>query len=114
MSESPVTERSVEKSTGSAREYVRAGWSHQAKREFGQAEATFLKALELDAGSVDGHYGLAMTQKMLDKRDQAIATFEKVIELLKESVPDDKVRADMLARLAKAHIVTLKSSAGST
>ena len=111
MSEVPVIERGIEKSADSVRDYVRAAWSHQAKREFAQAKEIFQKALELDAGSVDAQYGLAMTLKMLDQQGPAVTAFEKVISLLKESEPEDKVRADMLVRLAKAQIEYLKPSA---
>ena len=101
----------VKEGTSSAQEHIRVAWSHQAKREFAHAEETFRKALEHDAGSVDGNYGLGMTLKMLDRKDEAIAAFEKVINLLKEREAADPARTEMLSRLALAHIKVLKSGA---
>jgi tetratricopeptide (TPR) repeat protein len=93
----------------SVEEYFRSGWSHYSKKEYYRAEADFQKALAAAPGNVDVLYGLGMALQASGRQPEAISTFESVIQLLSMPAPEDKVRAFMLARLARGHVNRIKT-----
>ncbi len=106
-------EKSVEptdpSSPRSADELVESGWSHYSKKEYYRAEADFQKALEMTPNNADTMYALAMTQQASGRPQDAIHTFEKVIQLLEATKEENPVRALMLTRLSHGHINRIKT-----
>ena len=89
-------------------EYINKGWEFKASGKFDDAETNFRKAISLDPSSVEAYYGLSLTLKAQDRRQESIAGFEKVLELIDLGM-EDHVRGEMLRRLALAHINQLRS-----
>lgn len=90
-------------------DYVERGWRHYSKKEFYRAEADFRKALDMNADTIDTLYALGMTLQASGRPPEAVQTFEKVIELLKDAPPTDNARALMLTRLSHGHINRMKT-----
>jgi tetratricopeptide (TPR) repeat protein len=107
MSTNSETPAKQETSSPTA-EFIRKGWEFKASGKFDDAEANFRKAISMDPSSVEAYYGLSLTQKAQDHRQDSIAGFEKVLELIESGV-EDRVRGEMLRRLALAHINQLRS-----
>jgi tetratricopeptide (TPR) repeat protein len=93
----------------SAEEFTQRGWDHYTKKEYFRAETDFRKALDIKPEHYDASYALAMTLDASGRQQEAIAEFEKVIDLLKEPGDEDIVRAHMLVRLARGHISRIKT-----
>jgi Tfp pilus assembly protein PilF len=87
-----------------ADELVESGWHHYAQNEFDQAEEDFKKSLEITPHNADTMYALAMTQQAARRSQDAVQTFQKVIQLIDMYKEEDPVRALMLTRLANGHI----------
>ncbi len=87
-----------------AAEYERRGYAFYARSKFKEAEADFQKALEIDPNDVDACYALGMTYKADKMKDEAIQTFQKALQMIDRGLVENKVRADMLRRLANGHI----------
>lgn len=88
---------------------IQSGWNHYSKKEYYRAEADFRKALEISPDNVDTIYALGMTLQASGRQPEAVQTFEKVIEILKDPNNQDFVRAHMLTRLAQNHINRMKT-----
>lgn len=89
-------------------ELISKAWEMKAGGKFDDAEANFRKAISLDPTSVEAHYGLSLTLKSQDRRQESIAGFEKVLELIEQGV-EDRVRGEMLRRLTLGHINQLRN-----
>jgi len=90
--------------------YIDLGWEFHAKKQYDQAIEQFRKAIEMDGDAVDAYYGLGLSCKAKGEKEQAIQAFEKVIELA--PTLDDRAKAQILSRLAQAHLETLRGSDG--
>lgn len=91
-------------------EYHREGWRlYGSKGNHDAAEENFRRAISVNPNSVDAYYGLALVLKAQDRRKEAIAMFQKVLDLLNANVVEDRNRAQMLRRLALGHINWLQS-----
>lgn len=88
---------------------IESGWRNYSKKAYDQAEADFKKALELDPDNVDTLYALGMTYQAAGRKQEAIQTFEKVLQLLERLKEENPVRALMLTRLAHGHINRMKT-----
>ncbi len=91
-----------------ADQLVESGWNYYSKKEWNQAEDQFKKALEITPDNVDTMYALGMTQQAAGRKEAAIQTFEKVIQMLDGLKEKDPVRALMLDRLSHGHINRMK------
>lgn len=88
-----------------ADDFVTRGWAEHVNGEHANAEASFRKALELNAQSVEAYYGLAIALKSQDQLQPAVLAFEKVIaEINADQLKDDPARAAMLRSLANTQI----------
>jgi tetratricopeptide (TPR) repeat protein len=87
---------------------INKGWMLKAERKYEEAEASFRKALSIDGNSGEAYYGLGLTLKAQDRRQDSIKSFEKALELIDTHV-EDRTRGEMLKRLANAHINQLRS-----
>jgi tetratricopeptide (TPR) repeat protein len=88
---------------------VHRGMAFYARKQYELAIQDFRKAVALDARSEDGHYGLGLAYKALNKGDAAVEAFKKVIELLAANTQDSHDRKEMLHRLALGHINVISS-----
>jgi tetratricopeptide (TPR) repeat protein len=82
------------------------GWGHYGERQYEQAIAVFRQALQLDAGSVDALYGLALSLKEAGQHDEAVPVFAKIMKLAPQK--EQGARGQMLARLSRGHINQIK------
>jgi cytochrome c-type biogenesis protein CcmH/NrfG len=91
-------------------DYYREGWTlHGSKKDEVAAEEDFRQAIALDTNSVEAYYGLGLVLKAQDRRQEAIAAFQKVVDLLEASTTDDRSRSHMLRRLSIGHMNMLKT-----
>jgi tetratricopeptide (TPR) repeat protein len=91
-------------------DYYREGWSlHGSKKDEDAAEENFRKAIALNPKSVDAYYGLGLVLKTQDRRQEAIAAFQQVVDLLDANTVEDRNRSQMLHRLSIGHINKLKT-----
>ncbi len=92
-----------------ADELIESGWRHYSNKEYYRAEDDFKKALEDQPENVDTLYAIGMAQYSSGRTEEAIQTFEKVIQSLEQNTTEDRVRALMLARLSHGHINRMKT-----
>jgi tetratricopeptide (TPR) repeat protein len=97
-----------EKQPSTAEEFVNSGWAKKTSGNLEEAESNFRKAISLNPDFVEAHYGLGLVLKAQGRRQDCIESFEKVIELIDKGI-DDRIRGEMLRRLALAHINQLRS-----
>lgn len=90
--------------------YIDLGWEFHAKKQYDQAIEQFRKAIEMDGNAVDAYYGLGLSCKAKGEKEKAIQAFEKVIALA--PTLEDRAKAQILSRLAQAHLETLRGSDG--
>ncbi|GBD08397.1 Lipopolysaccharide assembly protein B [Candidatus Thermoflexus japonica] len=90
--------------------YIDLGWEFHAKKQYDQAIEQFRKAIEMDGHAVDAYYGLGLSCKAKGEKEKAIQAFEKVIELA--PLLEDRAKAQILSRLAHAHLEALRGSDG--
>jgi tetratricopeptide (TPR) repeat protein len=98
----------VENPTNAA-EFAERGWSHYSKKEFFRAEADFRKSLEISPNQPDYLYALGMTLQASGRPQDAVQSFERVIQLIDNPSEENRVRFYMLTRLAKGHINRIKT-----
>jgi tetratricopeptide (TPR) repeat protein len=87
-----------------ADEYLRRGMAYYARKQYIAGEADFKKAISLDENNIDSFYGLGMLLKALNRKDEAVEAFIHVLNLLRVRDDSDKIKNDMLRRLARGHI----------
>ena len=85
-------------------DYHKRGMAFYARKQYTAAEADLKQAISMDNESIDSYYILGMVLKALNRKDEAIEAFNKVINLLREHPPSDATKFDMLRRLALGHI----------
>jgi len=87
-----------------ADEFCRRGTAYYARKQYGLAVNDFKSAISMDGSMVDAYYGLGMVLKASENKGEAIAAFNKVVDLVANSTNKGKVAADMLRRLALGHV----------
>lgn len=107
-SSAPVDPQEMPEPQNSA-EYLRRGYAYYSRGRFREALADFQRSAALDPDSVDAVYGLGMAQKASKLHDESVKTFQQVLTLLNAGAVADRVRADMLRRLALGHINEITS-----
>jgi tetratricopeptide (TPR) repeat protein len=90
-------------------EYLRRGYAFYARGLLPEAEADFRKGIDRDPDAVDIVYALGMTLKAAKKTEESIDVFRQVIASLNAGAVADRIRADMLRRLALGHINEITS-----
>jgi len=96
--------------TETAGAYIERGWELHARKQYDQAIEQFRKAIEVDGNAVDAYYGLGLSCKAKGEKAEAIRAFEKVIALAPGL--EDRAKAQILARLAQAHLEMLRGADG--
>lgn len=104
MARQEATETQTEFQPQTAPEFTRRGWQNHSRKLYAQAEEDFRKALSLDNNLVDAWYGLGMTLKALRQKEGARESFQQVLQCLEEHQGNDRVRIEMLRRLATAQL----------
>lgn len=84
--------------------FIRRGWAFHSRGQHEKAEADFHQAIRLAPNSIDANYVLGLIYKAQGKMDQAVKSFKTVIHLIQADQLEDKTRAEMLRRLATAHV----------
>jgi tetratricopeptide (TPR) repeat protein len=102
---SPENATPTENNPSTADDFVAKGWSEHVNGEHAESEASFRKALELNAQSIEAYYGLAMALKSQNQLQPAIEAFEKVVVgISTDQLKDESARLSMLRSLAKTQI----------
>lgn len=78
--------------------------AHYARKQYAEAEADLKKAISLDATSIDAYYSLGMVLKADNHKEDAVAAFNKAIELILAKTDASAIKYDMLRRLAVGHV----------
>ncbi len=107
----PVDPSSMEEPT-TAEGCLKRGMAFYARKRHDAAEKDFLQAIALDPGStqaVDAYYGLGMVYKAAKRDAEAVQSFEKVLELLRQGSVPNANKTEMLRRLALGHANEMKN-----
>lgn len=93
-----------------AEEFAERAWSNYSRKLFEQAEEDFRRSLSLKSDNPDAMYALGLTLAAAGKAQEAISTFQDVIEYLGSRVTEEtRVRYHMLMRLSRGHINRVKT-----
>ncbi len=85
-------------------DFHKRGMAYYARKQYKDAEADLIKASQLDRNNIDAYYSLGMVLKAENKKDEAIASFTQVINLIRARPDGNQVKFDMIRRLALGHI----------
>jgi tetratricopeptide (TPR) repeat protein len=85
-------------------DYQKRGMAFYARKQYDAAEGDLKKGVSLNSTNLDAHYSLGMVQKALGKKDEAISSFTRVLELISSYPAPSNSKYDMLRRLALGHI----------
>jgi tetratricopeptide (TPR) repeat protein len=93
-----------------AEEFAERGWFNYSKKSYEHAETDFRRSLDLSPDNADVMYALGLNLAAAGKSQEAISTFEDVIEFLDDRITDEtRVRYYMLIRLSRGHINRIKT-----
>jgi tetratricopeptide (TPR) repeat protein len=85
-------------------EFQRRGMAFYARKEYTSAEDDLKKALLLSGSNVDTFYCLGMVLKARNRKEDSVAAFTQVLDLIMATPGVEKTKYDMLRRLALGHI----------
>ncbi len=85
-------------------DYQNRGMAYYARKLYKEAEVDLIKASQLDRNNIDAFYSLGMVLKAENKKDEAIAAFTQVINLIRARPDASQVKFGMIRRLALGHI----------
>lgn len=107
---STETDSKIIENPQTADEFADRGWFQYSSKAYEQAEADFRHSLDLAPDNPDVMYALGLTMAYAGKTQQAISTFQDVIEYMNDHINDEnRVRYNMLIRLSKGHINHMKT-----
>jgi Flp pilus assembly protein TadD len=87
--------------------HINLAWGLHYNNQAEESVAEFQRALDLDVNSLDAHYGLGLSLKRLEKKQEARRAFEKAVAL--SGQVEDRNRGKMISRLATGHINEMDS-----
>jgi uroporphyrinogen decarboxylase len=87
-----------------AAEFLRRGYAYYSRRMYTQAIQDYQAAIASDPEMIDAVYALGMAFKAEKQNEKSVRTFHQVLDLLNAGAVGDRIRADMLRRLALGHI----------
>lgn len=100
----------VEQQPKTAQDFLQRAWNAHVHQDYVNAVGDFRKAMNIEPQSAEACYGLGLSLKMMGKPGDALAAYQKTIQLLDQgSLKDNPARAAMLRRLAQAHATQLAS-----
>lgn len=85
-------------------EYQRRGMAYYARKQFTEAEADLKKAISMDGNNIDSFYSLGMVLKAMNRKEDAVAAFGQVLNLISARSDVHTTKYDMLRRLALGHV----------
>ncbi len=85
-------------------DYQKRGMAFYARKQYKEAEHDLVKAASLDTNNIDAYYSLGMVLKAENKKNEAVAAFNQVINLIHSHSDSAQVKYDMLRRLALGHV----------
>ncbi len=85
-------------------DFQKRGMAYYARKQYQEAEKDLTEATSLDANNIDAFYSLGMVLKAENKKDEAVAAFTQVINLIHARSDGTQVKYDMLRRLALGHV----------
>ncbi len=85
-------------------EYRQRGTAYYARKHYQAAEADLNQAIRMESNSIDAYYMLGMVYKAMKSDEEAVTAFTQALELIKDQPEGNKVKKDMLRRLALGHI----------
>jgi tetratricopeptide (TPR) repeat protein len=103
----PIDPNSMGEPT-TADEFQRRGMAFYARQQYNAAEADLKRAISLDSNHIDSYYSLGMVLKAIGRKEDAIAAFTHVLDLISANVNSDTTKFDMLRRLALGHVNEIK------
>lgn len=93
-----------------AEDFAERAWQNYSRRAYEQAQADFRRSLDLNPDNADVMYALGLCLAADGKSQEAISTFDDVIEYLSNRITDEtRVRYYMLIRLSRGHINRIKT-----
>jgi tetratricopeptide (TPR) repeat protein len=93
-----------------AEDFAERAWNNYSRKAFEQAEADFRRSLDMKPDNPDAMYALGLSLAADGKSQEAISTFQDVIEYLNSRTSDEtRVRNHMLIRLSRGHINRIKT-----
>lgn len=91
-----------EPQTGEA--YRLSGYAAYASGDYPAARADFQQALAINPRDVEALYALGLVCKVQGLVEESVNAFQQSLELIQSGVVENKIRAEMLSRLAKGHL----------
>ncbi len=91
-------------------EQVSAAWQLHLNNKNEQALAEFERVLQQDSNHIDALYGKGLALRALDRPQDAIAAFQKMIGLIDTIRTDMPGRSTILERMAKRQIKWMQQS----
>ena len=109
-SSAPIETQSPIENPQTAEEFAERGWFNYSKKSYEKAETDFRRSLDQSPDNADVMYALGLNLAAAGKSQEAISTFEDVIEFLDDRITDEtRVRYYMLIRLSRGHINRIKT-----
>lgn len=87
-----------------AADFVRRGMANYARKQYEKATLDLQAAIALDPKEREAYYALGMVKKAQGNKDEAVAAFQQVLDMISSDRGANRVKADMLRRLALGHI----------
>ena len=87
-----------------AEEFQRRGMAYYARNQYEPAVDDLKQAIALDSSFTDGYYSLGMVYKAMDQKEEGVAAFQRVVDIVAEEATSGQVAADMLRKLALGHM----------
>ena len=87
-----------------AEDFVRRGMAYYARKQYDAAVADLNKAISLNPQEREAYYALGMVLKAQEKKEEAVAAFQKTLDLIASETGASQVKTDMLRRLALGHM----------
>ena len=85
-------------------EYHLRGYAAYATGDYPAAQVDFQKALAFNPRDVEALYALGLVWKVQGRVEESVNAFKQSLELIQSGVVENKIRAEMLSRLAKGHL----------
>jgi tetratricopeptide (TPR) repeat protein len=106
--DNPTPDQSPVTNSQTAHQLIGRGWMNYAKHQYKEAADDFRRAIELDGGLIDAHYGLGISERRLDATDKAVESLKKALELADdESTIIDPPRRTILRQMIGSQLSIL-------
>lgn len=104
MVASPQSEPGDIQEPQSGEEYRLSGYAAYAIGDYPAAQEKFLQALAINPRDFEALYALGLVWKVQGRVEESVHAFQQALALIQSGVVENRVRAEMLTRLAKGHL----------